>query len=82
MKGKDCRSFLDILSRIIYGIERDISRLLSFFLYRGSSRLSSLAVDGLELDICFKLANDILQHTTLDLSSVSRNEELIGTYRR
>jgi hypothetical protein len=33
MQGKDCRSFLDILSRIIYRIERDISRLLSFFFF-------------------------------------------------
>ena len=40
------------LSQIIYRIERDISRLLSFFLYRTSSRSSSVAVDGLELDIC------------------------------
>jgi hypothetical protein len=31
VEERDCRSFLDILSRIIYRIERDISRLLSFF---------------------------------------------------
>lgn len=75
-------AYLDICSRIVYEINRDIFMLLSFFLCHESGCLSSLVVDGLELDICSGQLMRFHEHTTSVLSGGSRNEELAMTDRR